>query len=85
MNFVPLSVAELELVAGPKCGRDGATAVVHRKGHGALDHLHDEVVFAALDSHDKTRNVSRLDLHRDVEVKADVVLPESMDVAALRT
>ena len=82
---MPFSVAELEGVAGLEDGGDGAAAVVHGEGHGALHHLEDEVVPAALDSQQEAGDIPRLDLHCDVEVQADPVLLERVDEAALRT
>lgn len=83
--FMPLSITELECVARLEDGRDGAAPVIHCESHGPLDHLQDQIISPALDSQQQTRDVSRLDLHRNVKVQADAVLFERMDEPALGT
>ena len=85
MNFMPVSVAKLEGGVGLEEGGDGAAAVVHCEGHGAVDHLKDEVVPAALNGEQQSGDIPRLDLHGDVEVQADTEPFVCVQEAAVRT
>ncbi len=83
VNIVPFSVAELEGgLWRLEHGRDGPPAVVHREGQGAVEHLQDEVVPAALDGQQDAGDVPGLDLHGHVEVQPDPELPLREDGAA---
>ena len=82
MNFVPLSVAELELRRRLENGRDGSASVIDREGHSAVDHLEDQIVPTTLNGQQETGDVSRFDLHSDVEIEADSVFAEGVNEAS---
>ena len=85
VDFMPVSVAELKRRLRLEDGSDGAAAIVHGEGHGSVDHLEDQVVFAALDGQQNSGNVPRLDLHGDVEIEANSIASGGQQKASFRT
>ena len=83
MNLMPLAIAELKLVVGSEGGNNRTATIVNLKLNGAVDHVEEEVVTAALDCGQDAGQVPRLDHHCDVKVQTDHEPSLSPDSAAL--
>ena len=85
MDLMPLAVTELELVVGSEGGHDGAATIVHLELDGAVHHVEEQVVTAALDSGQDASQVPGLDHHCDVKVQTNHESSLSPDSATARS
>ena len=85
MYLMPLAVAEHKLVVGSEGGHNRAVTIVNFELNGAVDHVEEEVVPAALDGGQVASQVPRLDHHGDVKVQTDHELSLGPDSASFRS
>ena len=67
---MPLAVAELKLVVGSEGGHNRAVTIVNFELNGAVDHVEEEVVPAALDGGQVAGQIPWLDHHVMVMLKS---------------
>ena len=79
---MPLPIAHVVLVLWRELGDNGAASIVDAEDEGAVDHLKDQEVAAAVNGHEDARRRPRLDLHADIDVQTDAERFLGLDVTA---